>query len=493
MDSVFITILAGRHLCHDVLDGMDEIVIKRERNGRCSFGHRLSSRNDKTRIRIFLSRYRISQYSKIIPRFQDPDMRSFGIAGSLHSTSIDSIVFESLPAIHSLVLHTIKTTMDTTTTTTNTTTTDIPSNANSGCVGPTSESAGTASACAGCPNATQCNSGAFRSPEFMAKQDAETMALKEGLRNVSHVVLVLSGKGGVGKSTVAVQLAHALAHRGYAVGVLDVDLCGPSAPRMLLGEGGGNHHHQPQQIRQSAAGHWLPVYTTHNNIAVLSISFLLSDTNAAVIWRGPRKNSLIQQFLTQTDWTGETDGLDYLIVDTPPGTSDEHISIVQYLARAQKIDGAIVVTTPEEASIADVRKELSFCQKTNVPVLGIVENMGTLQTDITKVQFYDNNNNNNDCTVQVLERLRREFPEIFQYQISTNLFTIQPGNAEKMAMEYGTEFWGRLPLDPMLLHACEHGQPFVVDQYPQSQAARALDAFAKNLVQKCPVEEMQQS
>jgi Mrp family chromosome partitioning ATPase len=276
---------------------------------------------------------------------------------------------------------------------------------------------------------------------------------------------------------------------GYAVGVLDVDLCGPSAPRMLLG-GDNNDNNttaQQQQIRQSAAGHWLPVYTTHNNIAVLSISFLLSDTNAAVIWRGPRKNSLIQQFLTQTDWTGETDGLDYLIVDTPPGTSDEHISIVQYLARAQKMDGAIVVTTPEEASIADVRKELSFCQKTNVPVLGIVENMGTLQTDISKFQFY-NPQNQQDCTDQVLERLRNEFPELFQYQISTNLFTIQPGTAEHMAKEYGTEFWGRIPLDPLLLYACEHGQPFVVDQYPQSQAARALDTLAKKLVQKCPVE-----
>merc|ERR1719354_281065 len=130
-------------------------------------------------------------------------------------------------------------------------------------------------------------------------------------------------------------------------------------------------------VTKSASGAWTPVYsTTHPNLACMSISFLLQEHDQAVVWRGPRKNGLIQQFLTQVDWTGETDGLDYLIVDTPPGTSDEHISTVQYLEKAGAVSGAVLVTTPEEIAMADVRKELNFCQKTKVKVLGLIENMG---------------------------------------------------------------------------------------------------------------------
>ena len=222
---------------------------------------------------------------------------------------------------------------------------DAPANANSGCVGPTAESAGKNSACEGCPNQSACSSGAFNSPEAKAKAQQEVVALKSSLANVSHVVLVLSGKGGVGKSTTAVGLAQTLASQGFAVGLLDVDLCGPSAPRMVLGDA-----YATAQVHRSGSGAWTPVYAAAN-LAVMSISFLLEDTNAAVVWRGPRKNALIQQFLTEVDWTGDTDGLDYLIVDTPPGTSDEHISTVQYLQKAGAVSGAVVVTTPEEVSL----------------------------------------------------------------------------------------------------------------------------------------------
>ena len=195
--------------------------------------------------------------------------------------------------------------------------TDAPANANANCVGPQNDGAGKAAACDGCPNQGACSTGAFNSPEALAKEQAEVQALKSSLENVSHVVLVLSGKGGVGKSTCAAQLCHSLAADGYAVGLLDVDLCGPSAPRMVLGD-----DYTAQTIRKAGSGDWTPVYN-RDNVAVMSISFLLQDANQAVVWRGPRKNSLIQQFLTQVDWTGETNGLDYLIVDTPPGTSDE--------------------------------------------------------------------------------------------------------------------------------------------------------------------------
>ena len=220
-----------------------------------------------------------------------------------------------------------------------------PANANSECVGLSSETAGKNSACEGCPNQSACASGAFNSPEALAKAQEETQALKTSLSNVSHVILVLSGKGGVGKSTVAAQLSHTLASQGYAVGLLDVDLCGPSAPRMVLGSA-----YATAEVHRSGSGAWTPVYASAN-LAVMSISFLLENNDAAVVWRGPRKNAMIQQFLTEVDWTGDTDGLDYLIVDTPPGTSDEHISTVQYLQKAGAVSGAVVVTTPEEVSL----------------------------------------------------------------------------------------------------------------------------------------------
>jgi Mrp family chromosome partitioning ATPase len=233
--------------------------------------------------------------------------------------------------------------------------TEVPDNANAGCVGPSSTSAGKASSCAGCPNQAACASGAAAAPDPSLAQVAES------LREVKHIILVLSGKGGVGKSTVSAQLAFALAAQDKQVGLLDVDICGPSIPRMLGLQG--------QEVHQSASG-WSPVYVD-DNLGVMSIGFmlpkqvcyisfhftqdvdlffshekrdylLLKPKDDAVIWRGPRKNGLIKQFLTDVEWGP----LDYLIIDTPPGTSDEHISIVQYLKQAP-LTGAVVVTTPQ--------------------------------------------------------------------------------------------------------------------------------------------------
>ena len=144
------------------------------------------------------------------------------------------------------------------------------------------------------------------------------------------------------------------------VGMLDIDICGPSAPRMMGIEG--------QEIHQSNDG-WSPVYV-EDNLAVMSVGFLLPNKNDAVIWRGPRKNGLIKQFLTDVIW----EDLDYLIIDTPPGTSDEHISIIKYLKKAN-LDGSVVITTPQEVSLLDVRKELNFWYKTDTNIIGVVENM----------------------------------------------------------------------------------------------------------------------
>ncbi|KAJ1550853.1 Nucleotide-binding protein 2, partial [Cladochytrium tenue] len=197
----------------------------------------------------------------------------------------------------------------------------------------------------------------------------------EGPR-IRHIVLVLSGKGGVGKSTVAASLALALARdlsppssstataaSSARVGVLDVDLTGPSLPRVL-----GLHG---RRVHQGPRG-WLPVLAEPPapRLAVMSLAFLLQSDNDAVVWRGPKKNAMIKQFIEDVDW-GD---LDYLVIDTPPGTGDEHISLAEHL-RALNPDGAVVVTTPQDVAVADVRKELSFCRKVDLPVLGIIENM----------------------------------------------------------------------------------------------------------------------
>ena len=348
--------------------------------------------------------------------------------------------------------------------------TTTPDNANAGCVGPTSANAGKSSACEGCPNQAACGSGAFNSPEAIAKAQAEKQKLQTSLENVSHTVLVLSGKGGVGKSTVSCQLAHTLASMGYAVGLLDVDLCGPSAPRMILGDA-----HATAQIAQSASGGWIPVYNPDKpNLCCVSISFLLPDENRdqAVVWRGPRKNGLIQQFLTQVDWTGETDGLDYLIVDTPPGTSDEHISTVQYLEKAGAVSGAVLVTTPEEVCMADVRKELNFCQKTKVPVMGVVENMGEYTTTLDQLTFAKTSTNEatqkEDCTQKILETLQKHCPELFEGEskisVSSTLYPASGGGPKAMAERYNVPYGGLLPMDPDLLQACEHGKAFVEEK-----------------------------
>ncbi|KAJ0789290.1 putative flagellum site-determining protein YlxH/ Fe-S cluster assembling factor NBP35 [Helianthus annuus] len=157
----------------------------------------------------------------------------------------------------------------------------------------------------------------------------------------------------------------------YQVGLFDIDICGPSIPKMLGLEG--------QTIHQSNLG-WSPVYV--DSIAVMSVGFLLPHPDVDVTWRGPRKNGLIKQFLKEVYW-GE---LDFLVVDTPPGTSDEHISIVQFL-KETGIEGAIIVTTPQQVLLIDVRKEVSFCKRVGIRVLGVVENMSGLSQPVSDFKY----------------------------------------------------------------------------------------------------------
>lgn len=297
-----------------------------------------------------------------------------------------------------------------------------PENAPESCPGVSSDSAGKSSACAGCPNQTLCASGEARKP------DPAVADVKGRLRDVKRKILVLSGKGGVGKSTVSAQLSFGFAARSMDVGLLDVDICGPSIPRMLglLG----------QEVHQSAEG-WSPVFVDEK-LAVMSIGFMLPNQDDAIIWRGPRKNGLIKQFLTDVIWGS----LDVLVVDTPPGTSDEHLSIVTYLQDAS-IDGAVIVTTPQEVSLMDVRKEINFCRKVNLPVLGVVENMsGFICPGCGKEEM---------------------------------IFAPSTGGAEAMCEQMQVPFLGRVPLDGRVAQAGDAGLP-LAQLHPEGPVAKCIDA-----------------
>lgn len=248
----------------------------------------------------------------------------------------------------------------------------------------------------------------------------------ENLGKIDHIILVLSGKGGVGKSTVASQIALTLASEGKKVGLLDVDLCGPSIPKIL---GLTN-----RQIHQCSEG-WLPVYTDDTkNLAVMSIGFLLNNPDDAVVWRGPKKNAMIKQFLSDVVW----DSLEYLIVDTPPGTSDEHISIVENIQKFNP-DGAILVTTPQAVSVADVRREITFCRKANINMLGIIENMSGYVCPHCS-----------ECN-----------------------YIFSSGGGESLATHSDVKFLGRIPIDTRLTQCMEIGEN-CTEKYPDSPASVAL-------------------
>ena len=195
-----------------------------------------------------------------------------------------------------------------------------------------------------------------------AQRELQNREIEERLHHITNKILIMSGKGGVGKSSVAAHLAVALAMRGYRVGLMDVDLHGPSIPAILGLKGTlrpGGHAGKPMPVK------YLP------NMEVMSIGVLLGDKDAATIWRGPLKSGVIRQFISDIDWMD----LDYMIVDSPPGTGDEPLTVAQTVPDAK----AIVVTTPQELSLADVRKSINFCRKVNMEILGVVENMSGLK------------------------------------------------------------------------------------------------------------------
>jgi len=273
------------------------------------------------------------------------------------------------------------------------------------------------------PSQQQCK--AVNAPE-----QNDEMMLKKRMQDIGFKLLVLSGKGGVGKSTVATNLAVSLAKKGRNVGLLDIDIHGPSIPKLIGLEG--------QQAFPN--GEELVPIGASRNLRVMSIGFLLPKGGGPVIWRGPRKSGLIRQFLSGVAW-GK---LDYLVVDSPPGTGDEPMSIVQLVGSPA---GAVIVTTPQDLAISDVRRCISFCKELSVPVVGIVENMSGYI-----------------C------------PKCGE---KTDLF--KAGGGERLAIEMRVPFLGQVPIDPQVVISGDMGTPFI-DKDTESPTNQAFESIVKQVL-----------
>ena len=258
---------------------------------------------------------------------------------------------------------------------------------------------------------------------MLAKQDAQ---IAERLKHIKHKIFVMSGKGGVGKSSVTVNLAAALAEKGYRVGILDVDMHGPSVPN-LLGLGSG--------IEMDETNSMIPAAYSER-LHVISMDSFLQDRDQAILWRGPKKSSAIRQFLSDVGW-GE---LDFLVIDSPPGTGDEHMTVLKTIPDAE----CVVVTTPQEISLADVRKAINFLQHAESTVLGVVENMSGLECP--------------HCHKEI------------------DLF--KKGGGEELARHYDIPFLGAIPLDPATVVAADQGKPVVLLDH-DGPARRAFLALAE--------------
>lgn len=251
------------------------------------------------------------------------------------------------------------------------------------------------------------------------------------LMHIKHKLIVMSGKGGVGKSSVATYLSLALAMKGYKVGLLDIDLHGPSIPRML-----GLHG-----VLNITADNQIKPHEYRPNLKVVSIESMLEDTDSALIWRGPLKHGVIQQFLADCNW-GD---LDFLVIDCPPGTGDEPLSIAKMIPDAR----AVIVTTPQEVALSDVRKSISFCRKVNLEMAGLVENMAGLFCP--------------HC---------QEFIPIFR-----------TGGGKKTADLMGIPFLGSLPFDPSVVEGGDAGRPVIEDD-GETPFKKAVLEFANSVVGK---------
>ena len=283
--------------------------------------------------------------------------------------------------------------------------------------------------CKGCSQSS-CTAN-VRRPGETEQQHGERLALRLQMCQIESKIVVLSGKGGVGKSTFAVNLAMSMALDGKRVGVLDVDVHGPSVPR-LLGLDGRNI--------ETRNGKMMPL--GYEGLTVMSVGFLLANTDDPVIWRGPMKYGVIKQFLTDVEW-GD---LDTLVIDCPPGTGDEPLSVVQTY---KKIDGSLIVSTPQDIALLDARKTIKFSQKLNVPVLGIIENMSTFVCP--------------HCGEEI---------DIFQgYGVA------------KAAADFQIDILGKIPIDRKIVEAGDFGKSFMTEN-EDSPSVKEFDRIVQKVITK---------
>jgi Mrp family chromosome partitioning ATPase len=275
--------------------------------------------------------------------------------------------------------------------------------------------------------------------------------------DIGHKIMVLSGKGGVGKSTVATGLALSLARQGKKVGILDIDITGPNIPKML-GIGQIDLHVEDSQIHPAEGPH---------GVKVISMAFLLEDPDKPVIWRGPIKLGAIQQFIGDVAW-GK---LDALIIDFPPGTSDEPLTVAQSLPN---IDGMVIVTTPQEVALLDSRKSINFSKTVKIPVLGVIENMsGYTLRGMTKP--------NSEISVMGPRGVPIETTSDENGNWSVSLEVFKKGGGEASALEMGVPFLGSLPFDPGVVRGGDDGVHRIVAD-PESDVALAFDRVVQNLM-----------
>ena len=261
-----------------------------------------------------------------------------------------------------------------------------------------------------------------------AEQDKR---LKERMSIIKYKFFIISGKGGVGKTTAAVNLAYGLGIKGYKVGILDVDIHGPNVAKMLGIE--------DKKLVSSELG--IDPIEVLPNLKAVSLALLLEDKDQPVIWRGPLKMMTIKQFLSDVNW-GE---LDYLVIDSPPGTGDEPLSVCQLIPN---INGAIIVTTPQDVSILDSRKSILFAKKLEVPVIGVIENMSGF----------------------VCPHCKKEI----------DLFGM--GGGEKAALDLEVPFLGKIPVEPDMVKSGDSGQPFLYFK-KESSTAKIMDGMVNKIIE----------
>lgn len=275
----------------------------------------------------------------------------------------------------------------------------------------------------------ECSTGACGDQK--AAKDEQEAALNESLARIKNKFMVMSGKGGVGKTSTSVHLAMALAAKGHRVGIMDVDLHGPDIPRMLGLTG----------MLELSANRKLKPLAYSENLGAVSIEALTPSKDDAVIWRGPIKFSAIRQFISDVDW-GE---LDFLLIDSPPGTGDEPLTVAQTIKDAQ----AIIVTTPQEVSLADVRKSINFCKTVKMSVFGLIENMSGFTCP--------------HCNKEI------------------DLFGT--GGGERTATQMGVPFLGRVPFDPQVVTCGDAGIAYR-EKNADSPVTRAFDKIADRMIER---------